>query len=179
MQVDELETVPQAIPSGIFAYHIPDSLPVAYLASRLRLASDERETLNALNSKNFVRGTDAVVYELPSGWEDSKVPSQAGTAEISIRDPQHVQVHVRAHDRALLVLNDSYFPGWEARVDGALAQIHRTNSMVRGVVVGPNDRIVDFRYRPASWRIGTRMSAAALAVFVALVVVAVRGRQIP
>ncbi len=37
--------------------------------------------------------------------------------------------------RSFLVVNDSFFPGWQATIDGHTTRIYRTNGLVRGVVV--------------------------------------------
>lgn len=50
----------------------------------------------------------------------------------------------------MVVLSDTYFPGWRARVDGKAAQIYEVNAAVRGVLVPAGMHTVTMRYRPAS-----------------------------
>ncbi len=65
---------------------------------------------------------------------------------------------------ALLVVNDSYFPGWAATLDGQSTEILRANSLVRGIVVPAGKHEVAFAYRPASFRIGAATSGITLVV---------------
>lgn len=75
------------------------------------------------------------------------------------------EVTVRANARApgYLVLDDSFYPGWQAEVDGREKPILPANENFRAVALPPGAHTVRFRYRPAS--IGW---SAALSGFVAL-----------
>ncbi len=152
-------------------------MPAAYLVSRLRRLPTDAATLEAVGSTDFRPGIEAIVDELPPDWTDSEVVSPSGTATIVARDRRLTQVLVRTDRPALLVLNDSYFPGWEARVDGSGVKMYKANGMVRGVVVGSGDRIVEFRYRPVAWTIGLCASAAVFTAFLALCSFALRRRK--
>jgi len=85
----------------------------------------------------------------------------------------YIDLQVDAKRDALVVLNDSAFPGWEAMVDGKTTEIIRTNEIVRGVAVKAGEHLVTFRYRPQSVRRGTLISAMSLLTMAA---VALAGR---
>jgi uncharacterized membrane protein YfhO len=89
---------------------------------------------------------------------------------VTVDEPERVVVRASADDRALLVLADTWFPGWRATVDGRDAPIVRTDQLLRGVVIGAGAHTVEFRYAPASWRIGWIVSlVTALALAAAVV----------
>ncbi len=77
-------------------------------------------------------------------------------------EPTRVELEVSAPRAGFLVLNDTYFPGWQARVDGVAAPIFRTNFFVRGVVVPAGTRRVVFEYRPLSLALGATLSGLGL-----------------
>ncbi len=64
--------------------------------------------------------------------------------------------------RGMLVLAETWFPGWRATVDGAPAEIHEVYAALRGVVVGRGAHIVEMRYRPDSVLWGGLMTLAGL-----------------
>ena len=76
-------------------------------------------------------------------------------------------VDTSSSGRALLVLTDSWFPGWKATVDGREVPIERVDYLIRGVPVPAGAHRVEFRYEPASWRAGWMVSLLALAVILA------------
>ncbi len=72
-----------------------------------------------------------------------------------------------------LVLNDSFAPGWTARVDGRIARVLRANHFARAVPLPPGPCHVELSYEPRSLRLGALASSLAL---VALVLVLLRSR---
>ena len=68
----------------------------------------------------------------------------------------------------MLVLSDSYYPGWTAQVDGAPSPILRANGLYRAVAIPAGRHQVVFEYRPSSFRNGAWLSAASALVLVAL-----------
>ena len=61
-----------------------------------------------------------------------------------------------------LVWDESYAPGWHAWVDGAPQPILRAYGLFMAVELGKGPHQVDFRYEPASFRLGLFMALAAL-----------------
>ena len=79
-------------------------------------------------------------------------------------DRDAITVRVNSRNDAVLVVNDSYYPGWRAWVDGKAAPIYRVNYGFRGVAVPAGECQVEMRYEPASFRVGVFVSLLALAV---------------
>lgn len=90
-----------------------------------------------------------------------------GTATILRDRGEAVRVRVRPRRPSHLVLTDTWYPGWRARVDGRPRPVRRANGFFRAVRVCPGDREVVFRYRPASFRVGGAVSLASLALLAA------------
>jgi len=143
----------------------PDALPRAFLVGEVRPIADAAARIAALADPAFRPDLRAYSEGSIPGL-DSAGPSP-GEAELTIHEDERVVVAVRAERTALLVLTDAWYPGWQARVDGRERTIHRVDHAFRGVVVGPEDREVEFRYRPASFRIGASASVAALGLLAA------------
>ena len=51
----------------------------------------------------------------------------------------------------MLVLHETYYPGWVAEIDGQPARILRADVLFRGVEVPPGQRKVVFRFAPLSF----------------------------
>lgn len=95
-------------------------------------------------------------------------PASSKVEFISDRDEQ-VGMRANVKQSGYLVLDDSYYPGWEATIDGHSAMIVPANENFRAIAVTPGVHLIDFRYRPTSFRIGAILSVLTLiAVFVGL-----------
>jgi len=101
-------------------------------------------------------------------------------ARVERFEPHRIEIAVRAQGRGLLVLSEVYYPGWEATVNGAPAQIHKVNGLLRGVVVPAGNSRVTFRYRPRSVFAGAILGFLALVgTFAVAVVARMRARKAP
>ncbi|MEO0561991.1 MAG: YfhO family protein [Chloroflexota bacterium] len=80
---------------------------------------------------------------------DCDLGAEPAAAEITEYRPNDVMVRVDS-DGGVLVLSDTYFPGWQAAVDGEHVPIVRAYTAFRAVCVPPGEHTVTFAYRPAS-----------------------------
>jgi hypothetical protein len=97
----------------------------------------------------------------------------------SLRDsPNAVTIHAESKSGGFLVLADTFYPGWQATLDGTPVEILRANHAFRAVVFPPGEHIVMFRYAPLSFRMGGAISLLSLiAVTVGLAVSSLRHRR--
>lgn len=79
-------------------------------------------------------------------------------AVIVLDEPERVRIDCASKGERMLVLADTWYPGWIAEVDGEPQEIHRVNRTFRGVLVPGGVHRVEFRYEPASFRIGAILS---------------------
>jgi Bacterial membrane protein YfhO len=98
---------------------------------------------------------------------------------ITDETPESVSLEARVAAPALLVLTDTFFPGWTATVDGVPVTIHRTDHAFRGIELSPGSRRVVFRYRPRSVVVGLSISAGALLVVLGLILMPLRRASHP
>jgi hypothetical protein len=79
-----------------------------------------------------------------------------------------VTVEASPDRAAILMLNDSDYPGWEATVDGRPAHWFSADYLFRGLLLAPGKHVVRFKYKPASFRAGVAISSAAAIVLILL-----------
>jgi hypothetical protein len=99
--------------------------------------------------------------------------TRAGTAGITQETTQELTIAVDAPEGGILVVADTYFPGWEAEIDETSTRIYRANMAFRAVVVSPGTHTVRMIYKPRSFAIGSAISGGAVAISAMLLVLAV------
>jgi hypothetical protein len=99
---------------------------------------------------------------------DRPVPTSRGLVRSVARGTERAVVEVDVAGDGLLVVNDAFWPGWVARVDGREAPILATNVIARGVVVPAGKHVVTTEYEPPEVRAGIVLSLLGLAACVAL-----------
>lgn len=133
--------------------------PRAYFVPGARAARDEAEAIRMLRTVDLTRETIITgrieVAPAPPGAEGIRA------ARVTEYTPDRVRIEVDAPAAGWLVLNDRFYPGWEAMVDGTPAEIFRANVVVRAVRVEPGRHRIEFTYRPALVRSGGWISGLA------------------
>jgi hypothetical protein len=85
--------------------------------------------------------------------------------------PERVVLQVEAGRPGLLVLRDTYYPGWSAFVDGRPAPLLRADVNFRAVPLEAGTHTVEFRYRSQAFERGLLISAIAACLTLALAAV--------
>jgi hypothetical protein len=162
-----------------YALRVRDPLPLVYAVSRLRDVASPKAALLAICEDDFDPRREAVVEGLPSGWPRGS--EDASTTRITMleRRDDLWRLHAEASHDAFVVVNESFFPGWVAALDGVPTPIFRTNGIVRGIVVPTGSHVVELAYRPRSFRIGAAISLTSLCVIALVRSFALRSRRKP
>jgi hypothetical protein len=138
-------------------YRNPDALPRAFLVGRQQVVSGADAAREAVTAPGF-QARDVAVVERPIAG----LGREGGSARVTRYGDERVDVSTDAARPSLLVLTDSWFPGWKAKVDGKDTPVERVDYLIRGVKVPAGAHEVEFSYEPASWRAGWILSLLAL-----------------
>jgi len=151
-------------------YLNPTFLPRAHLVTQVIVEHDLAATSRRLVSPDFSPRNAIVIdqveaMKLPQGHEATAAAEISDdSAQILSHRPNEVVVSVDSPSDAILVLSETYFPGWIAEIDGIEKEIFRANGFQRAVKVKSGSHRVVFRYQPMPVRIGAMVSCATLLV---------------
>jgi hypothetical protein len=144
----------------------PSAVPRAFVTYRARPAPPPADLLHAMSRRDFDPLAESFVEGDPLPFQPG---APRGHPATFVRDDEaEVELEATLERPGLVVLADSFYPGWRATVDGRPAPILATNHLVRGVPVEAGTHRVRFVYAPASLRSGAASSALALVVVLAL-----------
>jgi uncharacterized membrane protein YfhO len=127
--------------------------------------ANDASALTVLTSDAFAPERSVMLQAVPSNYHPSE--GAAGSVEMVHYTTNQAEMKVQASREAILVLSDSYYPGWTAEIDGSPTTIYRANITQRAVVVPAGEHRVSFRFRPTSVVVGFWVSSASLLVFLA------------
>jgi len=137
------------------AYERKTALPRIFLSGSYETYSDAKELLSRLYSPNFDYRHTVLLETNPS----LNLGSLLGEVSMLSYKPNSIKIKTSSETAKLLFLSDTYYPGWEASVDGVRTQIYRADYVFRAVYVPAGNHIVEFVYQPLSFRIGLIISA--------------------
>jgi hypothetical protein len=144
-----------------------DALPRAYLVRHWQV-QPRSAAIERVVAGDFDFRRSVILDREPPGLGPAVSPAALEPAAIVAYAPERVEIDVHAAQPGLLVLTDTYYPGWRAYVDGAEVEVLRANGLFRAVALAAGDHRVRFEYRPQSLRIGAAISAACAVLIVAI-----------
>jgi hypothetical protein len=138
-------------------YRNPTALPRAYVVPRACLAPDDISAVS-----RFAEVSPREVVLLPSDPLGPSASRQTFTpAEYDSTDPDRVEVRATTGAPGLLVVADTWMPGWTATLDGRAVPILRGNRAQRVVALpDPGRHRVVMRFIPPGFRAGLAITAA-------------------
>ncbi|MFB3778003.1 MAG: YfhO family protein [Bryobacteraceae bacterium] len=153
--------------SGLNIYRNPNAFPRTWIVSEVAVLAGEDELQRALEDPAWNLRTRApIIAPAPADLERCPEP---GDARILSMRTTSVAIQANARCRSMVVLADTYFPGWQAKVDGRPFPIYQVYGAMRGVVVDAGDHRIDFDYRPLPVLAGGLLTLLGLAGAVLLV----------
>lgn len=149
----------------------PDPLPRAYVVPRAEVMPDGPAMIERFPE---VPAREAVLMERdPLPGPGPREPFSP--ASYTATDPDRVVIDVTTSAPGLLVVADTWMPGWSARLDDRPAAILRGNRAQRVVVLDrPGSHRVVMTYTPPGLEIGKAITAGAMAVWGVIFLVSAR-----
>ena len=117
----------------------------------------------------------SIVEHGNNGWEHIP-PGSVTAADVSVDERGHLIANFVAKTKGVLFVSESYYPGWQARVDGKIVEVVKVDGAFVGVEVGPGKHRVELRYFPIYFFRGIPLLGMGFALLV-LIFWLTRGRQ--
>jgi uncharacterized membrane protein YfhO len=132
------------------------------IVPRARLVESNNAALVAATAPAFDPRAEVILEAEPG----QSLPASGGSGTATLipsADPNRVEVETEADGPVWLLLSDTWYPGWEARVDGERVSIWKGDYLFRAVPVPAGEHVVEFVYRPVSFLAGVVLACAAVA----------------
>jgi len=132
----------------------------AWLVNNIRIAADanqEMKLLGEINTKNEVVIDKQFASQVPA-----KI-SQDSTAHISLKtyQPNHLIYTFDSKTDQMAVFSEIYYDkGWNAYINGKKSEYVRADYLLRAMPLKAGKYDIEFKFEPASYRIGNRIALA-------------------
>jgi hypothetical protein len=150
-------------------------LPRTYIVHQAEIVSDDEEALAILRRPQF-EPTEQLVRlrngDMSTGLARAGHPSSRDAATIVTYEPEYISVRATLESPGWLFLGDTYYPGWQATVNGQPVELFQANVLFRAVPVPAGEHLIEFEFRPRSLQWGALVSGLAALCLVAGLIVA-------
>jgi hypothetical protein len=179
--VDVLQSFVSAVPEHVLRFQfetprtqqllgvtsVAGAMPRAWIVHRVIAAKDVDELRRLIENPAVNFATTAVSLETLPPLEECG-GSRVESFDRPNSDTMRINADLRC--RGLLIVSETFYPGWEATVDDKPQPIYEVFGAIRGVVLESGSHRVEMRYRPGVVTLGAVLSIAGIALSLLLVV---------
>jgi hypothetical protein len=148
-------------------YRFTGHLPRAFVVSAFEVEPDPERLLARLAAPDF-KPRQTVLLEAPPTSGRASGSRDRSSVHVTASEPERSAYDVDSVGGGLLVVTDTLYPGWQARVNGAPVPILRADYLFRAVPVPAGRSSVEMSYEPRSFRIGALVSLWSAAIVLLL-----------
>jgi len=144
-----------------------------------RVAGKDENVLKSmvLQQMEFSGGEECIIVEAEDQCKIASDQIGANTTIEVLRDEVNlIEVAVRTNSTGWLRFADSWYPGWDATIDGQSASVERVDYLFKGVCVPAGNHIITFRYLPTAFPLVLWASLGTLIFCLITVVMAIKFR---
>jgi len=123
---------------------------------------DLSAVVDHLNDPDVVKGTKILVQDPGITSLDNAIEPPNGDVFIVDRQINAVSISTTTENDKYLVLNQVYYPGWQAAIDGKATQVFPVNFIFSAVKLLFGTHEVEFYFDPWSFKIGAGISLLSL-----------------
>src|SRR3989344_1824511 len=146
-------------------YEVPDVLPRVWVVYDYQQVDTVESLQNAMQSDDFDPNQQVILEEKielsKTTPDDSYINELPYNIEWVMDNNSEVRLNVTSKFDGILVLADTYYPGWTAYIDGAKTFLYHANLNQRAILVPKGNHTVRFRYESSYFRIGALISLVA------------------
>jgi len=135
----------------IFVYENLDRMPKAFIVNNALYADSDDVASKAIKNIDFRK---EVILTTPSKRFNLEVPGSPNE-EVSVNEVEvvkyessEIEIHAKSTKNGILVLSDTYYPGWKVYVDNVEKELLKVNVGLRGVFIKAGEHNVTFVYKP-------------------------------
>jgi len=170
-QPDRFRPVFRDEQNRVWVFEYRSALPLAFLAPRShgKIVSEEDDQRTRVLAADFdPRRTVILPANATHFAGRTSVAAALDSVRIISTNPNEFNIRASASQDSFLVLNEAYYPGWSATVDGQPAQVLRANYAFISIPIAPGSHGVSVRMVSPSFRLGATLSLFGLVICAAL-----------
>ena len=134
----------------VWVYRLRNSSPRVKFTRRVQVADADAVVGPGLLASSPAPGQVLIDDDTPPAASYTGALS-AGTARIAAWYPARIEIDVNSDLGGVLALNETWYPGWVAEIDGNRVPILRADVLFRAVEVPAGRHHVVFRYAPFAY----------------------------
>ena len=148
-----------------YLYQNKEAMPRAFVIHEAVFSDNDSDVLIGLTNSSFDWKKTVI---LSGKGSNIHFPSTDSKVRIYDYKPNDIKIQVMSPQPGFLVLTDTYYPGWNAYINGTKVDIFRANYAFRAIKIDPGNHYIEFKYEPISVYLGGIISLISLLIFLGI-----------
>src|SRR5579862_691777 len=154
--------------AGYDLFENSSAMPRFFVVHEVKAAASLAEARKMIgNGAMDLRRTAIAEQSIP--FAAASAADAADDVAVSHYEPDSLELSVRSTAPGLLVMSESFYPGWEAWLDGTPTEIYRTDIAFRGVVVPGGRHVLRMEFHPTILMVSAAISLGAAVLLIVMV----------
>lgn len=149
-------------------FYNTQAMPRAFIVHGAKTLQGRDAIFKELSSSEFNPLTYVILEEpsrLTTNTSGENLQKEANPTILEY-SPNSVTIKATLLEDGYLVLGDTFYPGWNAYVDGEKNRVLKTNYILRSVFLEKGAHLVQFIYEPKSFTIGMIITLTSIAILI-------------
>jgi hypothetical protein len=165
---------PEPTLPSYYLYQFTKPLPRFRFVSNYQVAKSHDDLLNKLQDSNFPFSSTALLESDP---HLNLQPIQQNNVQLIINTNQQVKLKTLTDKPALLIMADSYYPGWQATINSQPTSILPVNLNQRAILVPAGENVISFVYVPTSFYKGVKIALITICLWIISLVYFIQSKK--
>ncbi len=137
-------------------------LPRAFITSSVVSSPNYKAMISAMKSQDWDPRHQVYTPKPTDEYSSSGAVEAYAPVQISEYSNQKVVMTTESNSDGVLVFSDSFYPGWQARVDGQTTRIFPVNLIQRAIQLPHGKHTVSWTYSPVSFTFGLAITGISI-----------------
>ncbi len=153
--------------NSVFLYENESVMPQAFIVTDYKVARTIPEFQNIIQEESFDPKTTVIIEKDQPSIERRGIDNSS----LSIKEykKNYVKIEANLAEKSILVLSDSYYPGWKTYVDNKETELFPANINSRAILVPKGKHQIEYVYDSDLLKLGGLISA--VSIFSILVII--------
>lgn len=154
--------------NNIYLYKNLDVLPHVYTVTDYKIANTIEKFRKILKSNKFNPQETVVLEKIPEFTPT--LQNAINKTEIVNYQKTRVEIETDLQTESIVVLSDSFYPGWHAEIDNKPTEILAANINSRAVIVPKGKHKIIYQYRPINFKLNTTISIISIIIVLLIII---------
>jgi len=140
----------------------------AWISDLVEISRSDDKTLDRILVQGSGQTNGVVISFSKSAFESECQSKGSGEAQVYDKSPGHISIGTDLEKSSWLFWSQTWYPGWEAVVDGVqIIEVERANYLFQAVCMPAGEHTVEITYQPRSFIAGGVITVISLFILIA------------